>query len=193
MLTSSLFGFSSNKSLSSVTSPARTGSVVFDGREVLNLCANNSLGLADDPAVLAAAREALARWGFGVASVRFICGTQRLHKELEARITRFLGTEDTILYPSCFDANTGLFETLLGPEDATAPATHLPNRLRASTRSARRGAHPSHGVVGRPAREAGHPTARADRNPQPTIHHHTPSPATGEILYPKPRPASPVI
>ena len=86
--------------------------------EVINLCANNYLGLADHPDVVAAAREALDRWGFGLASVRFICGTQEIHKELERRICRFLGTEDTILYGSCFDANGGLFETLLGADDA---------------------------------------------------------------------------
>jgi glycine C-acetyltransferase len=85
---------------------------------VLNLCANNYLGLADHPALIEAAQEALDRWGFGMASVRFICGTQEIHKELEARISAFLETEDTILYGSCFDANGGLFETLLGPEDA---------------------------------------------------------------------------
>jgi glycine C-acetyltransferase len=89
-----------------------------DGREVINLCANNYLGLADHPEVLAAAREALDRWGFGMASVRFICGTQTLHKQLEEAISAFLGTEDTILYPSCFDANGGLFEVVLGPDDA---------------------------------------------------------------------------
>lgn len=87
-------------------------------QHVLNLCANNYLGLANHPEVVAAAHRALDRFGFGVASVRFICGTQTIHKELEARISEFLGTEDTILYPSCFDANGGLFETLLGPEDA---------------------------------------------------------------------------
>jgi glycine C-acetyltransferase len=86
--------------------------------EVLNLCANNYLGLADHPALIEAAREALERWGFGMASVRFICGTQEIHKELEQRLSRFLGMEDTILYGSCFDANGGLFETLLGAEDA---------------------------------------------------------------------------
>lgn len=89
-----------------------------DGREVLNLCANNYLGLAQHPEVRAAAHEALDRWGYGLASVRFICGTQSVHKQLEARLSAFLGTEDTILYSSCFDANGGLFETLLGPEDA---------------------------------------------------------------------------
>ena len=88
------------------------------GQKVLNLCANNYLGLADHPAVIAAAREALERWGYGMASVRFICGTQSIHKQLEQAISEFLGTEDTILYGSCFDANGGLFETLLGPEDA---------------------------------------------------------------------------
>ena len=89
-----------------------------DGREVLNLCANNYLGLADHPAVVAAARDALDRWGYGLASVRFICGTQEIHKQLERRLSEFLGTEDTILYSSCFDANGGLFETLLGEQDA---------------------------------------------------------------------------
>ena len=89
-----------------------------DGRELLNLCANNYLGLANHPAVLAAAREALGERGYGMASVRFICGTQDIHRELEERISAFLGSEDTILYASCFDANAGLFETLLGEEDA---------------------------------------------------------------------------
>jgi len=88
------------------------------GREVLNLCANNYLGLADHPEVVAAAKRSLDEWGFGMASVRFICGTQQLHKDLERKLSEFLGTEDTILYSSCFDANGGLFETLLGPEDA---------------------------------------------------------------------------
>jgi len=88
------------------------------GREVLNMCANNYLGLASHPEVVAAARESLGPWGYGLASVRFICGTQRLHKDLEARISRFVGMEDTILYNSCWDANGGLFETILGPEDA---------------------------------------------------------------------------
>jgi glycine C-acetyltransferase len=85
---------------------------------LLNLCANNYLGLANHPAVLEAAAKALDRWGYGMASVRFICGTQELHKQLEAAISQFLGTEDTILYSSCWDANGGLFETILGPEDA---------------------------------------------------------------------------
>jgi glycine C-acetyltransferase len=101
-----------------IDSPQQSTVRLKDGRTVINLCANNYLGLADDPAVVAAAREALDRWGFGMASVRFICGTQTLHKQLEERISAFLGTEDTILYPSCFDANGGLFEVLLGPEDA---------------------------------------------------------------------------
>ncbi|MFG6177981.1 glycine C-acetyltransferase [Halomonas sp. THAF12] len=91
--------------------------VANDG-EVLNLCANNYLGLAQHPEVKAAAMAGLNEWGYGLASVRFICGTQTLHKTLETRLSEFLGTEDTILYPSCFDANGGLFETLLGPEDA---------------------------------------------------------------------------
>lgn len=89
-----------------------------DVREVINLCANNYLGLANHPKIVAAAHKALDDYGYGMASVRFICGTQNIHKELEDRITGFLGTEDTILYPSCFDANGGLFETILGAEDA---------------------------------------------------------------------------
>ena len=88
------------------------------GEPVLNMCANNYLGLASHPEIIAAAREALDEWGYGLASVRFICGTQKIHKQLEDKLTAFLGTEDTILYTSCFDANGGLFETLLGPEDA---------------------------------------------------------------------------
>lgn len=91
---------------------------VASGQRVLNMCANNYLGLADNPELIAAARASLDRWGYGLASVRFICGTQQLHKDLEAAIAKFLGTEDTILYSSCFDANGGLFETLLGAEDA---------------------------------------------------------------------------
>jgi glycine C-acetyltransferase len=91
---------------------------VGKGSPVLNLCANNYLGLANHPEVVEAARDALDKWGYGLASVRFICGTQSLHKELEARLSAFLGMEDTILYSSCFDANTGLFETILNKEDA---------------------------------------------------------------------------
>jgi len=91
---------------------------VADGKPVLNLCANNYLGLAQHPEVREAAREALDRWGYGMASVRFICGTQSVHKQLEERLSAFLGTEDTILYSSCFDANGGLFETLLHEHDA---------------------------------------------------------------------------
>ncbi|HYC70558.1 MAG TPA: glycine C-acetyltransferase [Opitutaceae bacterium] len=95
---------------------ARIG--VAPGPRVLNMCANNYLGLADNAELIAAARDSLDRWGYGLASVRFICGTQQIHKDLEAAISRFLGTDDTLLYSSCFDANGGLFETLLGPEDA---------------------------------------------------------------------------
>jgi glycine C-acetyltransferase len=101
-----------------IVSPQGPSIRVADGAEVLNLCANNYLGLADDPRIVTAAKEALDRWGYGLASVRFICGTQDLHKQLEHRISAFLGTEDTILYSSCFDANGGLFETLLGERDA---------------------------------------------------------------------------
>ena len=101
-----------------ITTPQRVEIRVQDGREVLNFCANNYLGLADHPEVIAAAHQALDDHGFGLASVRFICGTQDLHKKLEETISDFFGTDDTILYTSCFDANGGLFETLLGPEDA---------------------------------------------------------------------------
>jgi len=101
-----------------ITSPQRARVGVLEHEPVLNMCANNYLGLADHPQVIAAAHEALDRWGYGMASVRFICGTQQIHKQLEEKISRFLGTEETILYSSCFDANTGLFETLLGSEDA---------------------------------------------------------------------------
>jgi glycine C-acetyltransferase len=96
---------------------AQAARVTVAGREVLNFCANNYLGLANDPRLIRAAQDGLARWGFGMASVRFICGTQSIHKQLEAAIARFLGTEDAILYTSCFDANGGLFETLLGEGD----------------------------------------------------------------------------
>ncbi len=91
---------------------------VADGKNVINFCANNYLGLSNHPSVIEAARKSLDEWGFGLSSVRFICGTQEIHKELERRLASFLGTEDAILYASCFDANGGLFETLLGPEDA---------------------------------------------------------------------------
>jgi glycine C-acetyltransferase len=101
-----------------ITTPQAGTVGLASGREVINLCANNYLGLSDHPDLVAAARDALSRYGYGMSSVRFICGTQEEHKELEARLSRFLGHEDTILYSSCFDANAGLFETLLGPEDA---------------------------------------------------------------------------
>ncbi|MFE3250253.1 glycine C-acetyltransferase [Streptomyces sp. NPDC059209] len=100
-----------------ITTPQNASVSVASG-DVLNFCANNYLGLADHPDVVAAAKDALDRWGYGMASVRFICGTQEIHKELESRLSSFLGQEDTILYSSCFDANGGVFETLLGPEDA---------------------------------------------------------------------------
>src|SRR5881628_2079209 len=101
-----------------ITSPQDAHIRVSGGRDVLNMCANNYLGLADHPALITAAKEALDTHGFGMASVRFICGTQDIHKELEAALTKFLGTEDTILYPSAFDANGGLFETVLTEKDA---------------------------------------------------------------------------
>ncbi|MEO7198932.1 MAG: glycine C-acetyltransferase [Dokdonella sp.] len=101
-----------------ITTPQSARISTADGGEVLNFCANNYLGLADNPEVIQAAKDALDSHGFGMASVRFICGTQDLHKQLEATISRFFGTADTILYTSCFDANTGLFETILNDEDA---------------------------------------------------------------------------
>jgi glycine C-acetyltransferase len=101
-----------------LSTPQGTFVRVADGRPVLNLCANNYLGLAQHPAIRDAAHQGLDEWGYGLASVRFICGTQGIHKQLENHLSAFLGTEDTILYSSCFDANGGLFETLLGPEDA---------------------------------------------------------------------------
>ena len=101
-----------------ISTPQRAHIRIGGGQEVLNLCANNYLGLADHPEVIAAATAALERWGFGLASVRFICGTQEIHRELEATLTRFHQTEDTILYGSCFDANGGLFETILSSQDA---------------------------------------------------------------------------
>ncbi len=99
-------------------SPQQAHIVTADGKRVLNMCANNYLGLANHPEVVTAAHSAIDTWGFGLASVRFICGTQSIHRQLEQQISTFLGTEETILYSSCFDANGGLFETLLGPEDA---------------------------------------------------------------------------
>jgi glycine C-acetyltransferase len=104
------------KAEAAISSPQSAQIAVGDQR-LLNFCANNYLGLADHPAMITAAQQALDRWGFGMASVRFICGTAEIHKELEHRLAGFLGTEDVILYSSCFDANGGLFETLLGPED----------------------------------------------------------------------------
>ncbi|OQY04080.1 MAG: glycine C-acetyltransferase [Planctomycetales bacterium 4572_13] len=101
-----------------IISPQNAKIKVAGGDEVLNFCANNYLGLANDSRLIAAAKQSYDKWGFGLSSVRFICGTQQLHKQLEAKLSEFLGSEDTILYSSCFDANGGLFETLLGPEDA---------------------------------------------------------------------------
>ena len=101
-----------------ITSPQEARITVTGGQEVLNFCANNYLGLASHPDIIKAAQSSYEKWGYGLSSVRFICGTQEIHKELEHKISRFLGMEDTILYTSCFDANGGLFETLLSEEDA---------------------------------------------------------------------------
>ena len=101
-----------------ITTPQRACIDTTQKSHVVNMCANNYLGLSDDPRLIEAAKASYDRWGFGLSSVRFICGTQEIHKELERRIAKFAGTDDAILYSSCFDANGGLFETLLGPEDA---------------------------------------------------------------------------
>jgi glycine C-acetyltransferase len=101
-----------------ITTPQSAHIAVTTGQKVLNMCANNYLGLADNPEIIQAAKDSFDKWGFGMSSVRFICGTQEIHKELEKKISEFLGTEDTILYTSCFDANGGLFETMLGEDDA---------------------------------------------------------------------------
>src|SRR5690606_3735314 len=101
-----------------LASPQGATVTLADGRQLVNFCANNYLGLAAHPDVITAAHSALDRWGYGLASVRFICGTQSIHGELERSISSFLGTDDTILYSSCFDANTGLFETILDERDA---------------------------------------------------------------------------
>ena len=107
-----------NKAERVITTPQSSSIHVSSGEKVLNFCANNYLGLADNEQIQKSAQDALENWGYGLASVRFICGTQQLHKNLEERLSGFLGTEDTILYSSCFDANGGLFETLLTAEDA---------------------------------------------------------------------------
>ena len=101
-----------------IASDQKNDITLSDGANVVNMCANNYLGLANHPKVKQAASDSLQQWGFGAASVRFICGTQEIHKTLEQRVSRFLGMEDTILYAACFDANAGLYETILGPEDA---------------------------------------------------------------------------
>ena len=101
-----------------ITTPQKSRIDTTKAKGVVNMCANNYLGLSDNPELIAAAKASYDEWGFGLSSVRFICGTQDIHKQLEARIAKFVGTEDAILYSSCFDANGGLFETLLGPEDA---------------------------------------------------------------------------
>ena len=115
-----------------ITTPQDAHIAVAGGKRILNMCANNYLGLADHPALIAAAKEALETHGFGMASVRFICGTQDIHKELESALTKFLGTEDTILYPSCFDANGGLFETLLQNRTQRSTSSITPRSSMAS-------------------------------------------------------------
>ncbi len=109
-------GFYKNERV--IATPQKANIEVEDNKKVLNMCANNYLGLADNPEIIKAAKESLKRWGYGLSSVRFICGTQQIHKELEEKISNFLKTDDTILYTSCFDANGGLFETILSENDA---------------------------------------------------------------------------
>ena len=101
-----------------INSDQKSSITLADGSEVINMCANNYLGLANNPQVIESAKQGLDRWGFGLASVRFICGTQTIHKTLEEKVSQFLGMEDTILYAACFDANGGLFESILTNEDA---------------------------------------------------------------------------
>ena len=101
-----------------ITTPQQSRIDTTQAKRVVNMCANNYLGLSDHPALIEAAKASYDKWGFGLSSVRFICGTQAIHKELEQKLSAFLGMDDAILYSSCFDANGGLFETLLGPEDA---------------------------------------------------------------------------
>ena len=101
-----------------IASDQKNDITLADGSEVINMCANNYLGLANHPEIIKAAKASYDQWGYGLSSVRFICGTQSIHKQLEAKTTEFLGTEDTILYAACFDANAGLFETILTKEDA---------------------------------------------------------------------------
>ena len=108
-------GMSKNEKVITTPQGAR---VLANGRELINLCANNYLGLASNETIINAAKNSYDKWGYGLSSVRFICGTQEVHKKLEKRLSTFLGTDDTILYSSCFDANGGLFETLLTAEDA---------------------------------------------------------------------------
>ncbi|MBQ2692226.1 MAG: aminotransferase class I/II-fold pyridoxal phosphate-dependent enzyme, partial [Clostridia bacterium] len=101
-----------------ITTPQKSSIDTTVAKGVINMCANNYLGLSNHPALIEAAKNSYDNWGFGLSSVRFICGTQQIHKDLEQKVSQFLGTDDTILYTSCFDANGGLFETLLGPDDA---------------------------------------------------------------------------
>lgn len=124
------------------TPQSATVNVTAGGRpgEVLNFCANNYLGLADHPEVVAAAHEALDRWGYGMASVRFICGTQEVHKELEARLSAFLGQEDTILYSSCFDANGGVFGPFSEPRTRSSPTPSTTPRSSTASGCPRRAA-----------------------------------------------------
>jgi glycine C-acetyltransferase len=101
-----------------IASEQKNDITLSDGKEVINMCANNYLGLANNPEIIQAAKDSFEQWGFGLSSVRFICGTQTVHKTLEKKVSEFLGMEDTILYAACFDANTGLFETILNKDDA---------------------------------------------------------------------------
>ena len=153
--------------------------------EVLNFCANNYLGLADHPEVVAAAHEALDRWGYGLASVRFICGTQEVHKELEQRISGFLGQEDTILYSSCFDANGGVFETLLGPDDAVISDAlnhaSIIDGIRLSKARRFRYANRDMADLERQLKEAGSAGRKLDRHRRRLLHGRLPRPAARDL------------
>ena len=155
-----------------IASPQSGEIRLADGRKMINLCANNYLGLADHPEIIAAARDGLDRYGFGMASVRFICGTLDLHRELERAIAKYLGKDDAILFAACFDANGGLFETLLTDEDAIisdALEPRLDHRRRAALQGQALSLRDERHGRPRDAAEAGRrPTARASRSSPPT-------------------------
>ena len=147
-----------------IESPQEAHIKVAGDKSVLNMCANNYLGLSDHPAIVAAAHQALDDWGYGLSSVRFICGTQAIHKELEAKISEFLGMEDTILYTSCFDANGGLFETILSEEDAIIPTKSITRALLTAFGFAKRNVFAIKTAIERPRRKPKAARVRRERN-----------------------------